>query len=74
MIKDEVDGQYWTTMRDLWMRKDKEQCESWNLKNEVQTRNVLIFVCHLSHQFGHLLTTHSYQFSLFSVIVDCFSN
>jgi len=37
--RDKVDGQHWTTVRELWMRKDKEQCESW--KDEVQ--NVLIF-------------------------------
>lgn len=40
------DGQHWTTVRELWMRKDKEQCESW--KDEVQ--NVLIFVSHLSRR------------------------
>ncbi|KAF8350972.1 hypothetical protein F5887DRAFT_1093592, partial [Amanita rubescens] len=33
------DGQHWTTVRELWMRKDKEQCDSW--KDEVQ--NILIF-------------------------------
>ncbi|PPQ80948.1 hypothetical protein CVT25_014705 [Psilocybe cyanescens] len=34
-----VHGQHWTTVRELWMQKDKEQCEIW--KDEVQ--NVLIF-------------------------------
>ncbi|KAF8804345.1 hypothetical protein BYT27DRAFT_7025573, partial [Phlegmacium glaucopus] len=34
-----VDGSHWTTVRDLWMKKDKEQCESW--RDEVQ--NILIF-------------------------------
>ncbi|KAF8814404.1 hypothetical protein BYT27DRAFT_7030766, partial [Phlegmacium glaucopus] len=33
------DGSHWTTVRDLWMKKDKEQCESW--RDEVQ--NILIF-------------------------------
>ncbi|KIM38997.1 hypothetical protein M413DRAFT_447359 [Hebeloma cylindrosporum] len=33
------DDEHWMTVRELWMRKDKEQCESW--KDEVQ--NVLIF-------------------------------
>ncbi|PPQ85215.1 hypothetical protein CVT25_010085, partial [Psilocybe cyanescens] len=34
-----VHGQHWTTVRELWMQKDKEQCDIW--KDEVQ--NVLIF-------------------------------
>ncbi|KAF8800644.1 hypothetical protein BYT27DRAFT_7148524, partial [Phlegmacium glaucopus] len=38
-IEDKVDGSHWTTVRDLWMKKDKEQCESW--RDEVQ--NILIF-------------------------------
>ncbi|KAF8322429.1 hypothetical protein F5887DRAFT_824173, partial [Amanita rubescens] len=32
-------GEHWTIIRELWMRKDKEQCEIW--KDEVQ--NILIF-------------------------------
>lgn len=34
-----MDKQHWATVRELWMQKDKEQCESW--KDEVQ--NILIF-------------------------------
>ncbi|PPQ83067.1 hypothetical protein CVT25_003776, partial [Psilocybe cyanescens] len=31
---EKVHEQHWTTVRELWMQKDKEQCENW--KDEVQ--------------------------------------